>query len=178
MARAKSGLTDKQERFIEEYLVDFNALQAAIRAGYSKDSAGAIGHENLNKPEISARIREAIEKRSKRTEITADNVLRELGRIVFSDIKDYLKFDNGEMVIKDSDDLTEDQSHCISEVTDSYYKEERKRSFKLHDKVKAIDMALRHLGLYLDKNEIKLQGKLTFDEIIDLAEQKKKEGKK
>lgn len=51
-------LTPKQERFCHEYLVDFNATQAAIRSGYSEDSAGSIGHENLNKPEIAAYISE------------------------------------------------------------------------------------------------------------------------
>ena len=50
-------ITDKQTRFVEEYLVDCNATQAAIRAGYSHDSAANIGWENVRKPQIRNRIR-------------------------------------------------------------------------------------------------------------------------
>lgn len=70
-----TAMTPKQEAFIREYLVDLNATQAAIRAGYSKRSAHVIGHENLTKPKIAAAIEVAMEERSKRTEITTDYVL-------------------------------------------------------------------------------------------------------
>ena len=60
-------MTKKQKRFIEEYLIDLNATQAAIRAGYSPETAGSIGNENLKKPEIRARIDKAIAERSRRT---------------------------------------------------------------------------------------------------------------
>ena len=59
------GLTEKQKQFCHEYLVDLNATQAAIRAGYSKNSASAIGHENLRKPEIEKYIEELIGSRTK-----------------------------------------------------------------------------------------------------------------
>ena len=72
------GLTPKQQRFIEEYLVDLNATQAAIRAGYSEKRAYAIGHENLRKPEILVAIQAARAEQSKRTQITADWVLTRL----------------------------------------------------------------------------------------------------
>ena len=54
-----TNLTPKQQRFVEEYLIDLNATQAAIRAGYSKHTAHSIGHENLSKPEIVAALAEA-----------------------------------------------------------------------------------------------------------------------
>jgi phage terminase small subunit len=73
-----NDLTPKQERFIEEYLVDLNATQAAIRAGYSEKTAYSIGQENLNKPEIAAAIESARKKLSERTEITQDWVLSTL----------------------------------------------------------------------------------------------------
>jgi len=60
-------LTAKQKRFIEEYLIDMNATQAAIRAGYSPDSAKEIGCENLTKPNIKAAIDKAMAERSRRT---------------------------------------------------------------------------------------------------------------
>lgn len=68
-------MTPKQERFAQEYLVDLNATQAAIRAGYSERTAKVIGHENLTKPDVQAAIQAAMDKRSERTEITADYVL-------------------------------------------------------------------------------------------------------
>lgn len=70
------SLTGKQQRFVEEYLVDLNATQAAIRAGYSEKTAYSIGDENLKKPEIAKSIQEAMNKRAKRTEVNADYVLR------------------------------------------------------------------------------------------------------
>ena len=79
------ALTAKQAAFVKEYLVDLNATQAAIRAGYSERSAYSIGQENLCKPEIQAAIQEEVKKRSERTEITADMVLREFAKLAFFD---------------------------------------------------------------------------------------------
>lgn len=70
------ALTGKQQLFIDEYLIDLNATQAAIRAGYSEKTAGSMGDENLKKPEIAKAIQEAMNKRAKRTEVNADYVLR------------------------------------------------------------------------------------------------------
>lgn len=68
-------LTAKQQRFVDEYLKDLNATQAALRAGYSEKTAYSVGHENLKKPEIQKAIQEAQNKRSERTEITQDFVI-------------------------------------------------------------------------------------------------------
>ena len=70
-----SKLTSKQALFCKEYLIDLNATQAAIRAGYSKNTACAIGTENLRKPNIALFIQEAMAERSESTGITADYVL-------------------------------------------------------------------------------------------------------
>lgn len=82
------GLTGKQKRFVEEYLIDLNAAQAAIRAGYSKNTAYAIGHENLKKPKIAKAIARAQEQRSERTQIDADWVLTRLAEEVEADMAD------------------------------------------------------------------------------------------
>ena len=71
-------LTPKQRLFVEEFLVDLNAKQAAIRAGYSEKTATEIGSENLRKPHVSDAIREAMASRSERTGITADMVVEAL----------------------------------------------------------------------------------------------------
>lgn len=70
-------LTAKQGRFVEEYLIDLNATQAAIRAGYSAKTAYSIGQENLSKPEIAEAVCEANAQRSERTKIDADYVLQQ-----------------------------------------------------------------------------------------------------
>lgn len=73
-----SNLTRKQKRFIQEYLIDLNATQAAIRAGYSKKTAGVIGDENLKKPYIAKAIEESQQKRCERIELNQDYVLKTL----------------------------------------------------------------------------------------------------
>lgn len=76
------ALTAKQQRFVEEYLKDLNATQAAIRAGYSQKTAASIGQENLRKPEIEKALREATQERSQRTAITQDYVLAGIVEVV------------------------------------------------------------------------------------------------
>ena len=89
--QTETKLTPKQERFVQEYMVDLNALQAAIRAGYSKDTAGVIGHENLKKPYIQAAIARARQEQQQRTQITADSVVKELAQVAFADARDLVQ---------------------------------------------------------------------------------------
>lgn len=79
---AQGKLTPKQEAFVREYLIDLNATQAAIRAGYSEKTASAIGHENLYKPEIASAIAAAQAQRAKRVELDADYVLSGIKKLV------------------------------------------------------------------------------------------------
>ena len=81
-------LTPKQERFVQEYLVDLNATQAAIRAGYSKKTAEVIGYENLRKPQIAQAVQRGMEVRQKRTEVTQDYVIKKLKEITDKDASD------------------------------------------------------------------------------------------
>ncbi len=87
------ALTAKQQRFVVEYLIDLNATQAAIRAGYSKRTAGQIGDENLKKPQIAQAIKEAMDSRNQRTQINADYVLNRLVEIDQLDVLDILRDD-------------------------------------------------------------------------------------
>jgi len=85
---SQKELTPKQTRFVQEYPVDFNATQAAIRAGYSPKTAGAIGHELLKKPEIQEAISRAKQAQSERTQIDADSLLRRLDAEAHADLAD------------------------------------------------------------------------------------------
>lgn len=142
------NLTPKQEKFVEEYLVDLNATQAALRAGYSENTAYSIGFENLKKPEIQAAIQSARNKLSKRTGITVEMVVAELARIGFSNIGHYLSFNESGVNMHSSDMMNEDALRCISEVSQTVTAEGGTVKFKLHDKQAALDKLMRHLGGY------------------------------
>lgn len=88
-----SKLNDRQELFCLEYMKDLNATQSAIRAGYSENTAGSIGFENLRKPEIQSRIAELLEERNNAVKVDAQYVLRRLVEIDQMDVKDILNDD-------------------------------------------------------------------------------------
>ena len=152
-------LTLKQRRFCEEYLVDLNATQAAIRAGYSPKSAYAIGRENLRKPYIATEISERFEARSERTGVTADHVIEELSKLAFSNMLDYISVQDNGTAFVDLSALDRDQAAAIQEVITEEYSEGRdedavpvrKIKFKLADKKGALDLLGRHFGLYIDR---------------------------
>ena len=91
VVRTVSALEPRQQRFVDEYLVDLNAAQAAIRAGYSEKTAKEIGYENLTKPHIAAAIAEARRRQQERTQITADAVLREAWNIAIADARELVQ---------------------------------------------------------------------------------------
>ncbi|MBP3958357.1 terminase small subunit [Gemmata sp. G18] len=160
IAPMATELTPKQQRFVEEYLIDLNATQAAIRAGYSEDTAGSMGHENLKKPEIQAALKEAMDARSQRTQITADMVMAELGRLGFSNIRHYMSWNDSAVQLVPSEELNDDATRCIAEVSQTVTAEGGTVKLKLHDKVSALEKIARHLGMFNDK--VKLEGGITL----------------
>lgn len=140
-----SGLTDKQARFVEEYLIDLNATQAAIRAGYSEATARQQAAQNLSKLNIQEAVQAAKLERSKRTEITADAVVKELARIGFSDIADFLSFGKNGIKLMESSEV---DTKCLAEVKQTATQFGSTISFKLHDKLGALDKLAKHLGIY------------------------------
>nr|DAJ35965.1 MAG TPA: Terminase small subunit [Caudoviricetes sp.] len=136
-------LTAKQQRFIDEYLVDFNATQAAIRAGYRKQNAYQIGSENLRKPKIQSEIARRQRDLQKRTEVSQDRVVKELARIAFVDAS--------VVCVTDFDKLTDDQRAAIQGAKPTNFGWE----IKLCDKIKALELLGRHIGMFADKLEVK-----------------------
>jgi phage terminase small subunit len=113
----KDALTPKQRRFVEEYLVDLNATQAAIRAGYSANSASDIGWENLRKPEIASEIAKLRKAQSERTGVTADQVIEHLTTIALFNPMDYMRIsENGDPYV-DFSNQTREQATALSEFT-------------------------------------------------------------
>ncbi|MEW3513887.1 terminase small subunit [Clostridium butyricum] len=145
-------LTAKQKKFVEEYLIDLNATQAAIRAGYSTESAKEIGCENLTKPNVKAEIDKAIAERSRRTGINQDRVLRELAKIAFVNPGDVINLNQA--TVK-SDAKEEDLAAIASVKIKNIPTEDgeiTEREIKLCDKLKALDLLGKHLGIY-DKKD-------------------------
>lgn len=170
-------LTPKQARFVEEYLIDLNATQAAIRAGYSARGADTAGPRLLENPEIKAAIDAAKNERSEQTEITSERVLREIANMAFYDpaqligaareLSDASEALDGEGIVS-----IDGKRYAISGITSAVdilklpedvrraivgwgYDRNQNFTLKLADKSKALDQLARHLSLYKDTMELR-----------------------
>ena len=110
--------------------------------------ADKIGSQLLGKTRVADAIQRAMKERSKRTLVTADRVLQEIARIAFADIRKTVTFGPSGVIIKSSESLDDDTAAAISEVCETTTKEGGSQKVKMHDKVKALDLAAKHLGLY------------------------------
>ena len=148
-------LTAKQKVFVQEYLVDLNATQAAIRAGYSQRTAGWIGPQLLGKTHIAEAVQGAMAKREERTEITQDRVLKEYAKLAFLDPR---RFYNEDGQLLQVHELPEDVAAALSSmevVTERAGELELSvRKIKFSDKKAALDSIARHLGMFKDKTEL------------------------
>ncbi len=159
-SKTKPGcLTPKQAAFCAEYLIDLNATQAAIRAGYSKKTARSVGAENLTKPDIQTEVSRLMAERSKRVEVSADTVLAELLKLAMADIGQAFKEDGS---LKAIHEMPEEIRRAIAGV-DVFEEfegrgEDREqigwtKKIRFWDKTKALEMLGRHLRLFTDKFE-------------------------
>jgi phage terminase small subunit len=140
---------------VKEYLVDLNATQAAIRAGYSAKTAEIIGHENLRKPNIAQTIQVEMDKRAQNVGITAERVLSEIAKMAFLDPRKLFDAEGKPLHITALDDDTAASIAGLDVVTtgnqDVGYAEVMK--IKLADKAKNLELLGRHLKLFTDKVE-------------------------
>lgn len=135
-------LTERQKRFADEYLKDLNATAAAGRAGY-KDSN--IGRQLITKPNVFAYIQKRIKDREQRTEITQDRVLQELAAIGFAKGTDYASIDDaGRVRLRPTNDLSQTQKAAVLGIKETQTGVE----VRLADKVRALELLGRHLGLF------------------------------
>jgi len=156
----KGSLPPRQRRFVQEYLVDLNATQAAIRAGYSAKTADVAGPRLLGNVRIAQAVAEGQAKVGARLEITAERVLKELARLAFLDIGTAFESD-GRM--KALADIPEDTRRAIAgleieEMFDGRGEERvlagQLRKVKLADKTRTLELLGRHLGMFRDKVEL------------------------
>ena len=153
-----ANLTPKQQRFVEEYLIDLNATQAAIRAGYSKKTAAVIGAENLIKPNIQKAIEEAQNKRTERTEITQDYVLSNIQKVIERCMQqEAVQAKDGSPLLVQG---PEGDLACLFE-------------FKENGALKGLELLGKHLGLF--KEKVELTGQLEIQSLSDLMDDLSKE---
>ncbi|RHH25983.1 terminase small subunit [Desulfovibrio legallii] len=157
---AARKLTPKQAEFVRQYLVDLNATAAAIRAGYSERTAKSQGQRLLTNVDVSAALAAAKAEREQRTEITQDRVVSELAKIAFADPRELMEWGPEGVKLKDSAELTEEQAASVAEVSETTTKDGGSLRLKKHDKVKALELLGRHLGMFTDKVKSEISGGL------------------
>lgn len=176
----RKELTPKQAQFVREYLIDLNATQAAIRAGYSLAMAEQASRELLQKPTIKAAVDVAKLQRAQKTGVTAERVLKEMERMAFYDpislieiVRDALPdeisegvelSDDGKVItgLRSAQDIKYLPEDVRRAIVGWGYDRNQNFTIKLADKSKALDQLARHLSLYNDK--------LTVEGVDQLAE--------
>ena len=146
-------LTEKQRLFVEEYLIDLNATQAAIRAGYSAKTADVQGSRMLGNVKVQQAIAEAMAKRSKRTGVNQDRVVLELAKLAFVKMTDLVDSE-GRIKTNATDD------DCIESIkykeSDNEFGGSVEREVKISSKLKALELLGKHLGMWNDKLDVNI----------------------
>ena len=146
-------MTEKQKIFADEYLIDLNATRA-YKAAYpsvKKEEAAAVnGSKLLRNTKVAVYIQERMQERQRRTEITQDRVLKELAAIAFVKATDYAEVKDGQVIIKDTANLDEQQIRAIAGIKEGRFGVE----VKLNNKEQALELLGRHLGMFTDKLEV------------------------
>lgn len=159
------GLTPKQQRFVDEYLIDLNATQAAIRAGYSAKTASSIGEQTLRKLEVALAITEAQAKRSERTGIDADWVLNRLASEAVADLADIIGSDG---VLKPIEEWPLIWRQGL--VTGIDVQEDRQDGVKigqtvkvkLSDRIKRIELIGKHVNVQAFREQVHQTGAISL----------------
>ena len=189
------ALTDKQKRFCEEYLIDLNATQAAIRAGYSPKTAVQTASRLLRNVKVQEYIAKRQKELSRSTQITQERVIKELALIAFSNNADYARVVEKKMQTEVDgmlvDVLGEDGKpimyRTVEPVLTDELTEEQKRALavikkgrdglevKSFDKVRALELLGKHLGIFTEKIEANVND-TTRSELQELLAQRKARG--
>lgn len=154
-------LNERQRKFVIEYLADFNATQAAIRAGYSERSAMQLGERLMRKVEIQAAIQEQIRAKEARTLVTQDRVLMEIARLAFLDPRRAFDAKGNLLPVNQ---WTDDIAAAISSIKVSEEKDEdgkpisTVKEIKFWDKGKQIELAGKTLRMFVDQLNLKVEG--------------------
>lgn len=171
-----ANLTPKQQRFVDEYLIDLNATQAAIRADYSEKTARSIGQRLLTNVDIQNAISDANQNRQQRTAIDADYVLR---RLVEIDQMDVLDIMDNEYNFKPIGDWPKIWRQYVSNIENLEQfegsGEDRTQSgwlkkIKWPDKVKNLELIGKHVSVGAFKDKVEHSGGITVSSVADLMD--------
>jgi len=144
------ALTDKQSRFVAEYLVDYNRTRAAIRAGYSRKSAQYAGAHLYKNPRILAEIERRKQLLSEKMELTEDEILEHQQAIARANMFDYIDaIEKGDMT-----SISRELGRCIKRLTISDNQFGQRITIELYDKLAALEFLAKTLGM-LDKDRAK-----------------------
>lgn len=158
----KVKITPKQAEFCNQYLIDLNATQAAIRSGYSQKTARSIGQRLLTNVDVQINITELQRETREKTDITRHEVLSELGAILRAKITDYLNFDGKKITWKSFDQLSEPQIKAVESIKET---KDGLLELKLHGKSWTIDRICKILGFDAPKDiNVNLE-RLTDDQL-------------
>ena len=147
-------LTEKQKLFADEYLIDLNATRA-YRKAYPDvkrdETAAQAGSRLLRNVKVDDYIKERMNKRAERTEVTQDMVLKELAKIGFAQITDFVEVDEqNNVIVRATGDIDKNKIGAIAGIKESQSGVE----IKMNDKVKALELLGRHLAMFTNKQEI------------------------
>ena len=160
------GLTQKQRAFSREFLVDFHGTAAAIRAGYAKRSAHVAATRLLKDAKIQTLICETRDRVLDKVELRAEDVVQELMVVAFSSMGDFVTIRDNGTVVLDFTDLPVEAMRAVAEITQEEYldgrgedaRPVRKSKFKLHNKLRALDLLGRYLNLFSDADRRTVDG--------------------
>jgi len=141
-------LPPQRRRFVQEYLVDVNGTQAAIRAGYSEKTAKIQASQLLTNINVSQTIEAGHDRLAELVKVRQYEVVREFRRIGFADMRDFSKWGPGGVKLTDSEKLTPEQTACVAEVSQTITENGGSIKFRLHSKVDALNSLAKHLGMF------------------------------
>lgn len=141
-------MTPKKQRFVDEYLVDLNATQAAIRCGYSRRTARQAGHRLLTDVDVAAEIAKRGAERAANVGITAERVMEELGRVAFSDLRDVVEWGEEGVTLKASKELSASAAAAVAEVGETVTEHGGTKRVKLHNKIDGLRLLGQRMGMF------------------------------
>ena len=160
-------MTPRHRRFVEEYLVDLNASQAALRAGYTEKSCRNKGCQLLKRPEVKEAVEAALEARGRSMRITTGRVLLELARVAFADPTRIAEWGPQGLTLKAHETLTPDDKAAIQEIV--AFPDGGPTRIRLHDKLRALALLARHLGLLNERTAGVVDGARRAEELVAAA---------
>ena len=180
--KSEFEITDKMRQFVDEYLIDLNATQAAIRAGYSEATAQEQSSQLLDRPDIRELVEQRQKDRIDRTQLSQDLTVNELKTIAFSDVADFVIVKEGGVIEqRPFNELKKEQTRCVKKIKQtvrtaqssdgSILHQTATLEIELHDKLKALELLGRHLGMFNDSIRLKSEEPLPLTISFEVAPQ-------